>query len=243
MWYFIDFENVNTNGLLGTNKLTENDTVVLFCSLKNCKMDAELSYELWNAPFDYRLLKGEVTAKNYMDFWLVSECARAVFEEHAEEIAIISKDKGFCSLRDYMLRLNKTVILAPNIATAYNTLHQRQGKEKNQKTKEEKAKQEKLPEPVKNSQELKGNVTLPRLNQKEREQLLEMLITNYGNQNVVLQNRVFEILDDKTNASAGNLHFMLSSAFGYPKGDEIYRFIEKMEMESMERAGKTIRKR
>lgn len=244
MWYFIDFENVNTNGLLGIKKLGADDTVVLFCSANNNKMDAQLTYELCTSDFDYRILKGEKTVKNYMDFWIVCECSRAVFEEHLDAVAIISKDKGYISLKDYFARLNKTIILAPDIANARNTYEQlinnKTDKKKDKKEdKTEHKDNEKKEEPETVKQELKSGAVLPGLSLEQKEKLLE----KYSGKSQDFKNRMFEIVNNRSFEHAGILHFELVSAFGYKDGGEIYRFVEKMNIENLESMGKAVRKR
>ena len=103
--YLVDTENVSWNGLKGINNIGKKDHVYLFISKQ---------FEYAKAPAKQMInfidLKDRVSVikvksgtgiKNYMDFQLATFLGEQIASNPHKEYVIISKDRGFLSLRDY----------------------------------------------------------------------------------------------------------------------------------------------
>lgn len=119
MIYFVDFENVTSQGLVGIENLGEDDCVKILYSDKayNISMDFISIFQKAKCKID--LLKMEKTAPNYLDVQLICGVANAFFTQDEKECAIISEDKCFISARDYFAKLDKQVYLALTIEQAF----------------------------------------------------------------------------------------------------------------------------
>ncbi len=94
MTYYVDFENVSEDGLIGIENLKKEDTVILYYSTE-CKMHVSMAETLMNSIFKVRFVKlpvsiKEKNIKNALDILLVYD----VYKEKKDAI-IISKDKGY----------------------------------------------------------------------------------------------------------------------------------------------------
>lgn len=118
MYFLIDFENVKSNGLRGADFLEENDYVTLFFSsvAHNCENRYLEEIEQSGCTFDTcKLVK---PGKNGLDFYIATRVGEFYGSGHNDRVAIISKDQGFCAVRDYWesrLPANKKIILSPSI--------------------------------------------------------------------------------------------------------------------------------
>lgn len=100
--FLIDYENVCAHmGLKGTEFLNENDKVFIFysqycTSIRRDEMDAIL-----DSKCEFKACKLIKAYKNGLDFYIASE-AGALAETGEKQIAIISNDKGFNAVIDYL---------------------------------------------------------------------------------------------------------------------------------------------
>ena len=94
--FFIDYENVDTNGLDGLTRLTSQDHVYIYYSEAHSRMSFGLHRRICesNSQFYYRKVKDN--SKNALDNELMRE-ANAVVNEKNTDYYIISKDKGYSS--------------------------------------------------------------------------------------------------------------------------------------------------
>lgn len=99
--YFIDFENVNCDGLEGIDKLREEDTVHLFYSASANKITFKLHLLIstCKAKFCYHEVK--TGKKNALDFQLVTFLGFLVGKNKNEQYLIVSKDEGFSFVVDF----------------------------------------------------------------------------------------------------------------------------------------------
>jgi hypothetical protein len=100
--YLIDFENVHQNGLEGLNRLTENDSVIIFIGSKETSVPIETLYRVVNSPAQIKIKKMKKTADNYLDFQLATCLGGLVMSDPVNtEFFIISNDRDFESVIDY----------------------------------------------------------------------------------------------------------------------------------------------
>lgn len=125
--FLVDYENVFSHiGLKGAEFLNESDRVIIFYS-KACQnirkddMDAILQSEC-----EFKTYKLVQAYKNGLDFYIAAE-AGALAENGETQIAIISNDKGFNAVIDFLKMKYRAKDLwackAPSIEKAITTLN------------------------------------------------------------------------------------------------------------------------
>jgi hypothetical protein len=99
--YLIDYENVHKNGLNGIEKLTAEDTVVIFAGNMINDMPIEIVMAILDSPAQTRIKKMKKTADNYLDFQLATCIGGLVISGEDKEFFIISNDRGYEAVIDY----------------------------------------------------------------------------------------------------------------------------------------------
>ena len=98
----VDYENVSTtNGLKGVEYLNENDTLIIFYSQCCEKIRAEYIEMIEKSQCEFRTYKLARTGKNALDFYIAVECGILAVQGE-NQITIISKDKGFGAVSDFI---------------------------------------------------------------------------------------------------------------------------------------------
>lgn len=118
MYFLIDFENVRSNGLRGADLLDKNDYVTLFFSSAAHSCENRYLEEIEQSGCTFDTCKLVKTGKNGLDFYIATRVGEFYGNGHNDRVAIISKDQGFCAVRDYWdvrLPSNKKMILSPTI--------------------------------------------------------------------------------------------------------------------------------
>ena len=92
--FFVDYENVDTNGLDGLTRLTSQDKVYIYYSESHSRMTFGLHRRICesNAEFLYRKIKD--STKNALDNELMREAEDEISDKSADYY-IISKDNGY----------------------------------------------------------------------------------------------------------------------------------------------------
>lgn len=230
--YLVDYENTDVSGLLGLQDLTEEDKVVIFYSEKSKRVDFSIVSILTSMKADFELVGGQKSAPNYMDFWIVCECAKTFFKEGIEDIAIISKDKGYISVQDYFKRMNKDIILSMDIDSVI-----KRNKKKN------------IVKPVDTVNVPKENISSvnksnnknKKNKQKDNVQVLSQK-SYYKKMSVDQMNELRLLIEDvstgddfnqkvftavEKNQKPGMLHFSLVESLGRKDGEKVFRMIEE----------------
>ena len=99
--YLVDFENVKSKGLVGIDKLTEDDHVIIFYSENSDTISFEMHCCVMRAKASVEYMKVRVGGKNALDFQLSTLLGYMVAKERNSHIFIISNDKGFDRLHDF----------------------------------------------------------------------------------------------------------------------------------------------
>ena len=121
MYIILDYENTGSLGLNGIDKLTSKDTVCLFYSEKAHTIDLEAIEMFKNTKATIKYIKVKKTAPNYADFQIVTLTGLILGKNNEEKVAIISNDKGYVAVIDYLKNdcvtgTNRIIELAPSIA-------------------------------------------------------------------------------------------------------------------------------
>ncbi len=108
-FFFVDYENVKTQGLNGIGKLTENDNVCIFYSENADSMTFGLHRRLMETKANVQYQKVEVGYKNALDFQLSSYLGYVISQNRFNGIAnclyyIVTKDQGYLCLKNYWHR-------------------------------------------------------------------------------------------------------------------------------------------
>lgn len=102
MYYLLDYENTGALGLKGIDKLTKEDTVCLFYSEKAHTIDLDAIGLFQNTEATIKYIKAHKTISNYLDFQIVTLTGLLLGKDAEEKIAIISNDKGYVAVIDYL---------------------------------------------------------------------------------------------------------------------------------------------
>lgn len=101
-FFLVDYENVvSCGGLKGVEYLNKNDTLHIFYS-DSCKsIRAEYMDQIVSTNCELRISKLINPRKNALDFYIAAECGLLCAEEN-RQLVLISNDKGFCSIVEYI---------------------------------------------------------------------------------------------------------------------------------------------
>ncbi len=97
-YYFIDYENVGSEGLNGINALDENNSVYIFYSRNADKITFDIHMQLNESKALITYNKVEAGHKNALDFQLSSYVGYVIHKDTEGEYFIVSKDNGFNTL-------------------------------------------------------------------------------------------------------------------------------------------------
>ena len=115
-YYFVDYENVGSDGLNGIRELDENNAVFIFYSKNADKITFDIHMQINESKAEIRYFKAETGQKNALDFQLSSYMGYVIKEnENAEKEAeyfIVSKDNGFNALSQ-SFPISGLIILCP----------------------------------------------------------------------------------------------------------------------------------
>lgn len=120
MYFLIDYENVFEAGLRGSEWINENDSVYLFyhegMSIQTRHLESFVKAKR------YEVFKLKEKRANALDFYIAVKTGEIIKEtdDLNNRIVIVTKDKGFCSVRDFCenyLKEKVKVISAPDIET------------------------------------------------------------------------------------------------------------------------------
>ena len=101
MWLLVDVENVRDAGFSGVEWLTPEDGLVIFYSTCCEKIQRSIMETVEMTGCYVDAVKLERTGKNALDFYIASYIAELASGSSCDEIAVISKDRGFQAVLDY----------------------------------------------------------------------------------------------------------------------------------------------
>ena len=111
-YYFVDFENVHTDGLAGIDKL-DNGTVVYILYAENCKnISLEILEKAEASGIRISAYKAHTGSKNALDFQLASLLGYVIGKTDpvgGTEYVIVSKDTGYDVVIDFWKQKGITI--------------------------------------------------------------------------------------------------------------------------------------
>ena len=115
--YLIDFENVHDEGLRGIETLSPKDKVVVFYGNLNKMISLDTHLLVLQSKAKIENLQLGKSAKNYLDFQLVTYLGYLLGTGNYKAVYIVSKDSGFDSVVDFWNARNITIERRPAIVT------------------------------------------------------------------------------------------------------------------------------
>lgn len=113
--YLIDFENVKDSGLYGIETLFPEDQVVVFYGSQNKSISLDTHLSVLQFKGQMRNIQLEKSAKNYLDFQLVTYLGYLLGTGEYKSVTIISKDTGFDSVIDFWKKRDINIDRRPSI--------------------------------------------------------------------------------------------------------------------------------
>ncbi len=114
----VDYENVcSQNGLDGVQFLNSADTLYIFYSASCDRIRADYMEQIKASDCTFRIIKLVKPGKNGLDFYIATEIGKLV-SIGEKQIAIISKDKGFSAVVDYIEATSNNdikILYAPSV--------------------------------------------------------------------------------------------------------------------------------
>ncbi len=111
----VDYENVQGfQGLKGVEYLNDSDQLIIFYSVSCMKIATEYMDPIRDSGCQFSIYKLKTSRKNALDFYIATEAGRLSAMGN-DQIALISRDKGFDSISDFFsvnenLRTTKLVV-------------------------------------------------------------------------------------------------------------------------------------
>lgn len=94
-YFFIDMENVHTNGFKGVGDLNERDCVRIYYSNPNESIPIELHIKLMSSSADFEYIKVDMPIKNAADCMILLDLQKLAEKHKKAEYIIVSNDTDF----------------------------------------------------------------------------------------------------------------------------------------------------
>lgn len=121
-YFLIDYENVNVAGFDGVSNLTESDYVIVFYSENADTLTFGLHRRINESKANFQFQKVAVKEKNALDFQLCTYLGFLIRDTKVDEneeknfYYIVSNDKGYSVLPDYVKKFGAEVKLVSNLS-------------------------------------------------------------------------------------------------------------------------------
>lgn len=115
--FMVDFENVRSAGLQGSEYLHSDDSVTIFYSDCCLQIENGKIQQIFRACCEFDICRLRKTGKNALDFYIASRIGLVFGGGYTGDIAIVSKDKGFQAVQEYWRGAApaRKVVLKPDI--------------------------------------------------------------------------------------------------------------------------------
>lgn len=123
-YYFVDYENVHSDGIVDCTELERGDVVCVIYTEQAKNITLDIIEKLSRAGITLELDKAGTGAKNSLDFQLSSYLGYVIARHEKEDAAyvIVSKDTGFDRLVDFWgergIRISRAAALSGESGTA-----------------------------------------------------------------------------------------------------------------------------
>ena len=117
--YIVDFENVNSQGLNGIDRLDSTDQVIIFYSENADSMTFDLHEQINKSRAYIYFQKVDVGTKNALDFQLATYLGYMICENEKADKQVtyylVSKDRGYLSLINYWTKRDVDIVLVGSL--------------------------------------------------------------------------------------------------------------------------------
>lgn len=101
MYLLVDYENVNYNGLIGSEYLSPEDNLIIFYS-KPCKyIHNYRARQIMDSGCRFDICKLVNKRKDALDFYIAVKVGEILAQDDDVNVGIVSNDKGFKNVKDY----------------------------------------------------------------------------------------------------------------------------------------------
>lgn len=101
MYFLIDFENVKSTGMRGTEYLLSTDFMFVFYSENALLMEQRHLLNIQNSGCGFETYKLLVKRKNGLDFYIATKVGELLGANCCNQAVLISNDNGFKSIREF----------------------------------------------------------------------------------------------------------------------------------------------
>ena len=118
MKFLIDYENINSRGLHGSEFLERNDELLIFYSDQCPRIERQEMEKVFQSGCGFEIIKLPSPGKNALDFCIATSVGEALGRGENKSIGIISNDKGYKTIQDYWRKRKPTVriVCRPDVA-------------------------------------------------------------------------------------------------------------------------------
>lgn len=115
--FMIDFENVRSAGLQGSEYLCMDDSVTIFYSTCCSGIEQDKIRHILESGCELDICKLQNTGKNALDFYIASRIGEIYGGGYEGDVAIVSRDKGFKAVQEYWRKADsaRNVVLKPDM--------------------------------------------------------------------------------------------------------------------------------
>lgn len=115
--FMIDFENVKSGGLAGSEYLCAYDRMTIFYSVCCQYIESKRMRQIRDAGCELDICRVQNNGKNALDFYIASKIGELYGSGYKGDIAIVSNDKGFRAVQEYWSGSfeDRKIVLKPNL--------------------------------------------------------------------------------------------------------------------------------
>lgn len=123
--FLVDFENVNSSGLSGINKLSENDSVYIFYTPNASSLSFDAHKQIIDSKAVIKYFCVSSGGKNALDFQLDSFLGYLISSSEDRDFYIVSADNGFQAVKSFWKKTmnisNAEIKLTPSIKSSVSS--------------------------------------------------------------------------------------------------------------------------
>lgn len=221
--FMVDWENIQHNGLQGSQYLCKTDSVTIFYSGACNRIEQGDLENLLHSGCALQICKLVRTGKNALDFYISSRIGALFGGGYEGHVAIVSRDKGFQAVQDYWAHCatpHRKIVICPSLETCIAAVHEHSERQKHIQ---------------RALQVVNLETEFQKYNEKQYvRQEAERLFTDTTYQDCMEQ--IIELMQHK-NGQNRAIYLQALKQFGRNDGLEIYRKVKQWRLEQ-EREGR-----
>jgi len=128
VFFLVDFENVNSDGLKGVELLRRQDNLTIFYS-QHCKtIERSVFQGIVESECAFDIQKLDKPGKNGLDFLITAHIHMLFNSGEEDPVVVISRGRGYDAVRRYWLARERRVYIRPNLCAgiiAANEMNER----------------------------------------------------------------------------------------------------------------------